>query len=283
MLDQNIVQKIKNKFLNGESLTRKESIFFRNEKDTRKGDLVYVLSHEEKEEYFKCYSDFKYFINKYYPEYLKEYSMEIIDNIINNRFTINLISREMNVTKLIGIFYLHKAMFSHDKTISIITSKGDEQVEVIDIIWKLYKKLPFFLQTGVCTKTLKHISFDNKSRIITESSKYAGISRISDVLCFINLKDYKKYKEVLKGLIPIQLSLKYSTINIFTSADNKNSFLYSLIENSYLKNNHPKKNFFKTIKTYWWEYKGRDEEWKNNKIKEVGEKCFKNNYDIEFI
>jgi hypothetical protein len=42
------------------------------------------------------------------------------------------------------------------------------------------------------------------------------------------------------------------------------------------------KNIYKTIKTYWWEVDGRDEEWKDNMIKTIGQESFNQEYDMKF-
>lgn len=280
MLNSEEITRINNKIQNGDKLTRKENITFRGEYNTRKADLKFAFDYKELQEYNKCYSNHAYFIDEYCLK-LREYQKEWIDEFSQNKFRIHLCSHEMGFYRVYAAKYLAQLMYGYNRTILVIGDKSDTCNEFIEIMWNLYKDLPFYLKAGVRNKNKKQIIFDNGSRIKTSFSKDAGIGFGFNVLQYINFSDFKHAQKTFTNLIPIISTSFDCQVNIMSSAS-KNNFFEKLVKYSELKDGHPKKNAFKTIKTYWWELEGRDDKWMKEKIEEYGEKYFKRNYEIEF-
>ena len=44
----------------------------------------------------------------------------------------------------------------------------------------------------------------------------------------------------------------------------------------------PDKNLFNTMRIYWWQVLGRDENWKNEQIKIIGTDSFNQEYGLSF-
>lgn len=72
---------------------------------------------------------------------------------------------------------------------------------------------------------------------------------------------------------------------IITSVPNAMNMFMHLVQNSERKENDPLKNIFITTRTYWWEVEGRDEQWKQDRINEMGGNIewFNQEYDLRFI
>lgn len=280
MLNTKEVERINNKILNGESITRKENIFYRTELGTRKADQIFSYTHQELHEYNKCYSNHQYFIEQYLFK-MRASHKEMIDPYNQFKYKIHLCSQEMGFYKLYAAKILAKLMFGYDRTILVIGDKSDTCEEFVDIVWEQYKKLPFFLKSGIRLKNKKNILFDNGSRLKTSNSKDAGIGYGTNEVLYLNFSDFKHNKDSYSFLFPTIAARLDSKITIMSGAG-KNEFFEKLVINSEFKDGHPKKNLFKTFKTYWWEIESRDEDWKLEKIKEVGEEYFKHYYEIEF-
>lgn len=277
MLDSKKVQYIENKHLNGEKLTRSESILYRGEKGTKDANLHYIHNNFELKEYSKSLSNI-YFIETFFNIKLKSYNLDWINN--SSRFTINLISNEMGCYKIYALLCLHELIFT-DNTIFIITDKKETNNEFMDILLECYKQLPFFLKPGIFLKNKKAIRFDTGSKIVIDNTVTSGIGFNTDHLILLNFSDHKKHENLLNTLFPVINASTKGKINIISKAGDSKT-LKELVEKALLKDNHPKKNLYKVVKTYWWENVDRDDKWKYDKIKEVGEEYFKSHYEIEF-
>jgi len=281
MLDNVKVENILKKIENGEKITRKNNILYRGEKDTRKENLKYLYNNVELKEYSKCSNDIFYFIETYCDFDLNNPRLEILNNYLNNRLTINMCSNESGYYRLMSCIFLWESIFQIDKTIFIHSDKIKEGIVFIDIFYDLYKKLPFFLKPGIKVKNQKYISLDNGYRIRTQSGKYSGIGFGYDVILCLNFAYDTKNKSLINQHFPVVMASS-ETKMILHSAPNGYNIFERLVRESELKEGHPKKNLFKTIRTYWWEFNNRDDKWKEDKIKDVGEEHFKRNFDLEF-
>jgi len=282
MLNHKKVQEIINRYEDGDKLTRKEQIFYRSEKGTRKSNLVYILSSIEMQEYIKCHNDPIYFIEAYCGLVLRDYQREWITNFADNRFSINCCSDEMGFNTVMSALYLWYSTLFKDQSILIVPNKRDEGVEFIDLIWTYYKHLPFFLKGGIIFKNQKSMRFDNGNMIKSNTSKYAGVGRNWDIISYLDFAHIPESRSNYTCMFPVLSTRVDGRINL-KSAPNGNNLFKELVENSELKEGHPDKNRYSTIKTYWWEVEERDEEWKQNKISEISQKAFDQHYNIKFV
>ena len=69
---------------------------------------------------------------------------------------------------------------------------------------------------------------------------------------------------------------------VICSTPNGKNHFYELVKYSLLPDDHPDKNDFTTIKTYWYEVEGRDENWRQEQIKMLGIDKFNQEYNLEF-
>lgn len=83
----------------------------------------------------------------------------------------------------------------------------------------------------------------------------------------------------------IDITANKDTRMIITSVPNAMNMFMHLVQNSERKENDPLKNIFITTRTYWWEVEGRDEQWKQDRINDMGGNIdwFNQEYDLRFI
>lgn len=281
MLTSYLTNIILDKYNKGSKLTRKESIFYQNIPNTRKANLSYAYTHKELIEYSKCYNDPIYFIQEYCKIKLRVYQKEWIQNFIDNKYTIFCTSRQTGYSQVFSALYLWYCIFNYDKTIQIVSKKSSLK-SFIEKIWNHYLEIPYFLKPGIRSKNSLSIVFDNGNKIKANSGKYAGIGYNIDILNYLDFAFFKSNFLNYKSLYPVVCASKNSKLSI-QSFTNGNDLFKELLEKSELKEGHPDKNIYMSIKTYWWEVEGRDKEWKDRMIKIIGQKAFDQEYGLNFL
>lgn len=88
----------------GIPVARHMNPWFKNQPGVRKAGCVYGWTNEELEEYYKCATDVVYFANNYCKiktedgqvrqMKLRDYQYDVLNTYTNNRFTINMSSRQ---------------------------------------------------------------------------------------------------------------------------------------------------------------------------------------------
>jgi hypothetical protein len=280
ILNENKVEEITEKYKEGYILKNKERIFHQSMIGFRKSGVTYKFSDKELEEYSKCYNNPVYFIENYTNVKLRDYQIDVIKHYLNNRFPLYLMSREMGVYNILELLLLHEALFKNDKTIVILDNFKND----ISYIREVYKDLPFFLKKGIIQINEKVIKFENRCAIYSKVvSKKLSFGFGVDYLLLKNVAYYNPthFEKMYKSIFPT-ISARQNSRLILASDLNGYNHFYELVENSERYDGDPKKNFYNTMKIYWWQVSGRDQVWKQNKILEVGESFFNEKYDLSF-
>lgn len=276
------INKILSEYQQGIPIKRTDKIFYRGIEDTLNSNVRLVLTNEELIEYSKCLNDVSYFIEKYCDIKLRTYQKEWISHFINNQFTIFCTSRQTGYSQIISKVYLHYLIFNIDKKITLISNNSDTSKEFISKLYDTYLKLPFFLKPGIITHNTRFLKFTNACEISYLTGKGYDLKK-TDVLSYLEfshipLSMLNYDSEFLKVIENVN-----SRISIQSQPNGINKF-YELLVNSERKEKDPKKNIYKTIRTYWWEVDGRDEEWKKQTISDIGSyEAFTQEYDMQFF
>jgi hypothetical protein len=276
----------------GLPIKRSQTLEYRRYGGTRKSGIGFLFTQEELLEYTKCATDIVYFIEKYCktmtPDGMKtiklyDFQKEVLKNYKDNRYNIFFTSRQVGLTSLMSLVFLHQMSFNIDHNITCmdIDKKYNET-----LIWKIkssYRALPFFLKQGILTWSKKKLEFENgcSIRIWTSVYKNIAIGYNPDVLYMCNFSHMKHIDELYKNLIPV-LTAKSNFKLIIHSGQFGNNFFQKLITNSERPEGDPNKNSYKTQRIYWWQVPGRDEKWKLDVIKEIGEDAWNEEYDLTF-
>lgn len=281
------INKIIEKYNAGSKITRKSNIFFRNLKGTLDANIKVSMTFEEKLEYSKCYSNIFYFIETYCGIILRSYQKEWVENFINNRFNIYCVSRQTGYNRVMASIYLHYLIFNVNKNILTLSNKAESSNEFLEILFNLYKELPYFLKPGIECKNQKLFKLNNKNSIRCFAAK-----KIPPIGCHFDIVHYLEFAKIhpsilesnYKALIPsICITNNDARITIQSQPNGINMF-YKLVNDSERKIGDPLKNMYKTTKTYWWEVEGRNNYWKEEEIKKIGgEDAFNQEYDLQFV
>jgi hypothetical protein len=227
------------------------------------------MTPDEQQESVRCALDVHYFTEKYCKVktedgsinniLLRDYQKEMLDNFVNNRFSILMASRQVGKTISSSIFMLHTILFNNDKNIMIVANKGDTAVEIVDKIKSIYSLLPFFLKPGIKTWNQKSLTFENGCRIKTSArTKTPAIGFTIDVLYL------DEFAHIPSNIIEPYYTAAFPTVSavqnskiIITSTPNGMNLFHRLLIDAERPDGDPLKNNYKAMRVYWYQVPGR--------------------------
>jgi hypothetical protein len=80
---------------------------------------------------------------------LYDYQKEIIETVLNNRYTVAECSRQSGKTTSMCVFVLWYIIFTKNVTVAILANKAETAREILSRIQLAYEHLPKWLQQGV--------------------------------------------------------------------------------------------------------------------------------------
>lgn len=268
-IDKEYVEEIINKYNCGKKISRRKNIFYRNMEYTLNNSVYYVLNDEEKIEWAKCYSDVEYFIEKYLNIKLRKYQKNWIKLYLNNNECIYNVARQTGINTILSAITLHSMIFHHKNNL-LIPCIDQSGKNFLNMMRTYYFRLPYFLKPS--------IKYTNNVSLEFTNCKFNLYNKT------ININDYDiiKYHDYAFIPNPPDIDNIDKSKIIITSTPNGKNHFYNLVKNSLLPEDHPDYNGFKTIKTYWYEVEGRDENWRQEQIKMLGIDKFNQEYNLEF-
>ena len=266
-----------------------DSTFRGNANLKKKGEKI-RWTKERIRELKKCQEDIIYFICKYckivsldkgiVPFELYDYQVEFIKLMNQNRFVIANFARQTGKSTCVAAYFLHYILFNDNKLVAILANKADSAREIMSRAQLMYELLPKWLQQGVVDWNKGSFTLENGSRIIGSATSSSAIRGKSvnllylDEFAFVpkNIAD-----EFMTSVYPTISSGKTSKIFITSTPFGMNHF-YKLWTDAV-----EGRNGYAYIQTKWNKVPGRDEKWKEETLKNIGEEAFAQEYDIEFI
>lgn len=253
------------------------------------------------EEYIKCKTDIIYFAEKYFNivtldfgkqviklrDYQKKILKAMTETPDDKRHLCILSSRQSGKTTTNNIYLLHYSLFNEDKKISILANKESTAIGILKNVKLAYENLPKFLQQGISKGgwNKKTIEFENGTTLTAGStSSSAGRSTSANLLlldefAFVpdNIADY-----FMSSVYPIIVSGNTAKIIIVSTPAGMNHF-HDIYSNACLPKEDPRANTFFPIYVGWRDVPGRDEKWKNNVIRDIGQMRFNQEFDCQFL
>lgn len=267
-----------------------ETPFYEGNLHIRKANITYGHTKDELEEYIKCSQDIIYFAEKYCKlktglVKLRDYQIEYLKALKENRHVVCLKSRQVGITNCNAIYILHYCLFNVDKNVMITSNRRDTSVEVVDKIQGIYYNLPFFMKAGVKSWNQSSISFDNGCKIRTAArSKQAGIGFTIHAL-FIEEAAFipnNIIEPFYSAMYPIMSAIKDAKI-VISSTPNGFNLFHKIWQGANCEENDPMKNSYIPIYLPYTVVPGRDKEWVEKTIKDLGSiEAFEQEYELKF-
>lgn len=272
------------------------------------GTPVLVKAPYKKENYtenqiaeiIKSATDPVYFIQEYmwvqHPTkgrvrfHLYDYQIELINCYHNNRYSINMLGRQMGKSTCAAGYLLWFAMFQPDSTILIAAHKHTGSQEIMQRVRFMYENLPEWIKAGVTSYNKGSIDFDNGSRIVSATTTENTGRGMSLTLVYLDEFAFvppRIAKEFWTALSP---TLSTGGKCLITSTPNQDNDQFAQIWNDAEKkfdeygNFKPVgKNGFASIKFVWSDHPDRDEAWGDHERSKIGEERFMREHECKFI
>lgn len=248
------------------------------------------FTEEQILEYQKCAKDPLYFMEKYIqivsldegliPFKMYGFQKKIVETIHNNRFTICKLPRQSGKSTTTISYLLHYALFNANSNIALLANKSSTARDILSRLQLAYENLPRWLQQGVINWNKGNIELENKSTIVAAATSSSAIRGGSYNIIFLD-----EFAFVPTNIAEMFFSSVYPTISagkntkmiIVSTPYGMNQFykLWVDAEN--------KRNDYIPIEVHWSEVPGRDEDWKEQTIRNTSPEQFQQEFECEFL
>lgn len=238
----------------------------------------------------KCANDFFYFckyVQVKHPDYgriqfePRWYQREFLEKILNSRYFVGLLSRQVGKTLSVSVYILWYAMFHGEKTIGIVSNKQASATKILSEIKKMYEYLPSFIKCGVKIYNMTSIEFDNNTTIIVSATtedpfrSFTINLLFADELAFINSNTAESF---WASNFPTLAASEQSQVIVISTPNGMHNLFYRIYKGA-----ERNENGFDYYKADWRVIEGRDENWKQKQIKILGKVKFEQEHGVSFL
>ena len=218
------------------------------------------------------------------------YQKRLLDSYHGNRFSVNMLGRQMGKTTTAVGYLLWYAMFIPDSTILISAHKYTGAQEIMQRLRYAYETCPDFLRAGVTSYNKQSIEFDNGSRIVAQTTTETTGRGMSVSLLYCDEFAYVEPNIAVEFWTSISPTLATGGKAIITSTPNSDEDQFAQIWNEANKRFDEHGNstvlgrngFFPCI-AIWNEHPDRDEKWANEERSRVGIERFDREHECKFL
>ena len=212
---------------------------------------------------------------------LKKFSDGLKPESMGRRNHIVIAPRQCGKTTIIAIYALWYMIFNPDKSVAIMSYKLDVAKEILYKIREIYCNLPEFIKPGATINNNKILKFENNSYIIAVACSSNAIKGravdllIADEAAFIRKSDFDSF---LQSVFPTQASRLNAQMILISTPNSIHHGFYEIWKRAV-----DGKNSFVPSKIRWDFVPYRNEEWKEQMIRDYGTEFFEREYAAEFI
>jgi len=245
---------------------------------------------ENIQEFVKCKDDPIYFITKYVKIVhidhgligfdLYDFQTEIVQSVVDNRFTICKMPRQSGKTTTIAAMILWHVIFNENYNVAILAHKLSQSKEILGRIQLAYENLPPWMQMGVVNWNKGNIELENGSKILASATSSSAVRGGSYNLIYLDEFAFvpsNLQESFFASVFPTISSGNTSKV-LITSTPNGLNLFYKLWVDS-----ENERNSYSRIDVHWSDVPGRDEQWKADMISNTSEDQFRVEFECEFI
>jgi hypothetical protein len=241
-------------------------------------------------EYSKCVEDPVYFIKKYVrivnvdkgliPFDMWDFQAKLVESFSVNRFNIVKYPRQTGKSVTTIAFILWSVLFNEDYSVAILANKGSLSRELLGRLQKAYEYLPKWLQQGIITWNKSFIELENGSKVYAYATSAAGVRGGSFNLIMLDEFAFVQHNmalEFFQSTYPV-ISSGVSTKVIIVSTPNGLNLFYKMWIDAV-----EKRSLYVPQEVHWSQVPGRDDQWKQDTIRNTSEEQFRQEFETEFI
>lgn len=189
--------------------------------------------------------------------------------------------RQCGKTTIIAIYALWYMIFNPDKSVAIMSYKLDAAKEILYKIREIYCNLPEFIKPAATINNNKILKFENNSYIIAVACSSNAIKGraidllILDEAAFMRKPDFDSF---LMSVFPTQAARRNAQTILISTPHGIDHGFYEIWKKAING-----ENSFVPSKIRWNCVPYRNEEWKEQMIRDYGQAFFEREYAVEFI
>lgn len=247
------------------------------------------FTQEQAEEYVRCQNDPVYFC-KYIkiitldkgitPFKLYDFQERMIKTCHENRFTIMKCPRQVGKTTTSVSYLLWTILFRDDQNVAVLANRGQTARDILGKLQLAYENLPIWMQQGVITWNKSYIELENGSKISASSTSSSAARSGSYNIVFLDEFAFVPSNiatDFITSVYPV-ITAGTDTKIIMVSTPNGMNLFYKMWSDAISK-----KNNYVPFEIHWSDVPGRDEEWKEETIKNTSEHQFRQEFECEFL
>lgn len=241
-------------------------------------------------EWLKCSKDPVYFIESYMKIIhidhglvsfkLRDYQLEMLDAMVNNRYTIIGTARQAGKSTTTCGYILWYILFHPEKTVALLANKGDTAREILTKIQLAYQHLPKWIQHGVVEWNKGSFVLENGSRVLATATSSDNIRGYTINLLFIDEAAHiENWDDFFASVFPT-ISSGQSSKTVLVSTPKGLNHFYKIWVDSI-----EGRNSYKRVMVTYDKIPGRDEKWKNETLAAMGfdQDKFAQEHMVEFM
>ena len=219
----------------------------------------------------------------------------LVKSYHENRFSINLLSRQMGKTTTAAGYLLWYAMFIPDSVILVAAHKHAGAQEIMQRVRYGYELCPDYIRAGVTNYNRGSIEFENGSRIVSQATTETTGRGMSITLLYCDEFAFVRNNIAREFWTSISPTLATGGKAIITSTPNSDEDQFWLMWTEANKvldnfgnavkvnNNEVGVNGFHAFTALWDEHPDRDQAWADDERGRIGIERFKREHECEPI
>jgi len=249
-------------------------------------DQQMSIKDKVKEEFIRCAQDPVYFMKKYYmiqhPQRgrmlfnLYPFQEKVLKLFQNNRFDIINKSRQLGISTLVSAYSLWIMLFQKDKNILVIATTQATAKNMVTKVRFAYQNLPSWLRIGATEDNRLSLRLVNGSQIKAVSA--AGDAARSEAVSLLVIDEAAFIDRIEEIFTAAQQTLATGGGCIALSTPNG---VGNWFHKTYIKA-QKKENNFLPISLPWTVHPERDQKWRDDQNKELGERSAAQECDCNF-
>ena len=256
----------------------------------KKPNVPFDFTEEQIAEYIKCKDDPIYFIKNYMkivhvdyglvPFDLWDFQEDMVRTFYEDRFVICKMPRQTGKSTTIIAFLLHYVLYNQDVRVGILANKGATARELLGRLQLAYENLPLWLQQGIVEWNKGSIELENGSKMLASSTSSSAIRGGTFNIIFLDEFAFVPEhiaEEFFRSVYPTISSGKSTKVLIVSTPNGMNQFYKMWIDSV------EKRSDYTPIDVHWSQVPGRDDEWKEQTIRNTSEDQFRVEFETEFI
>ncbi|NDG29183.1 terminase [bacterium] len=256
----------------------------------KKPNFRHQYTPEQIEEFIKCSKDPVHFVKTYVkivhvdkgivPFDLWPFQESFISTSVKERFVVAKMPRQVGKTTTIAAMILHMILFNENYNVAILANKEKQSREILSRIKLAYENLPKWMQQGIVEWNKGNLELENGSKVLSSSTTSSAIRGGSFNLVYLDEFAFVPdsiQEEFFKSVYPT-ISSGTTTKILVTSTPNGLNLFYKLWIDS-----EEGRNSFKRVSVHWSDVPGRDQQWKEETIKNTSQEQFDQEFECEFL